>query len=168
MTNLLNIQGNYLPVLSFHVLVEDTLPRISQVSEVPFLHLSEDTQALNISHRELEVFALVTEGYKNKEIAQTLKIKHQSVKTHMHNFTKKIGVKNNTQALIIALHLKLISVRAKMPYKDVPVTEVTSEGVIDNFRKIIDGETWVRGVSEKDKHNLKVWLREHGIDPYKW
>lgn len=69
---------------------------------------------MNISHRELEVFALVTEGYTNKEIAQILKIKHQSVKNHMHSFTKKLKVKNNAQALIIALHLKLIRVRAKL------------------------------------------------------
>lgn len=134
----------------------------------PSYEWSEDAQALNISHRELEVFALVTEGYKNKEIAQILKIKHQSVKTHVHNFTKKLGVKNNTQALIIALHLKLIKVRAKWPYKDVPVMEITSEGFIDEFRKLINGEGWAHGVSEKDKQNLKVWLREHGIDPYNW
>ena len=134
----------------------------------PSYEWEEEAGKLNISHRELEVFALVTEGYSNKEVAQILKIKHQSVKNHMHSFNKKLGVKNNTQALIIALHLKLIKVRAKTPYKDVPVMDITSEGLIDKFRKLINGETWARGVSEKDKQNLKVWLREHGIDPYNW
>lgn len=142
-----------------------SIPVQYKVDINPSYDWSEDARALNISHRKLEVFALVTEGYKNKEIAQILKIQHQSVKNHMHNFTKKLGVKNNTQALIIALHMKLIKVRAKV--QDI-TGEITAEGLIDDFRKIIDGETWVRGVNEKDKQKLKVWLREHGIDPYNW
>ena len=146
----------------------DSIPVQYKVDINPSYEWSEEAQALNISHRELEVFALVTEGYKNKEIAQILKIKHQSVKTHMHNFTKKLGVKNNTQALVIALHMKLITVRAKTPYKDVPVVEINSERIIDKFRKLISGETWTQGVSEKDKQKVKVWLKEHGIDPYNW
>lgn len=142
-----------------------SIPVQYKVDINPSYDWSEDAKALNISHRELEVFALVTEGYRNKEIAQILKIKHQSVKTHMHNFTKKLGVKNNAQALIIALHLKLIKVRGKVQNM---TGEITAEGLIDDFRKLIDGETWVRGVNEKDKQKLKVWLREHGIDPYNW
>ena len=140
----------------------------------PSYEWSEDAQALNISHRELEVLALVTQGYKNKEIAQILKIKHQSVKNHTHSFHKKLNVKGNAQAVIIALHLKLIKVQAKTPYRDIPVTEITAEGYIDEFRKIVNSEPWVRdvggvrGISEKKKHLLKVWLREHGIDPYNW
>ena len=145
-----------------------SMPVQYKVDINPSYEWSEDAQAMNISHRELEVFALVTEGYKNKEIAQILKIKHQSVKTHMYNFTKRLGVKNNAQALIIALHLNLIKVRAKTPYKDVPVIELTGEGYIDSFRKLISGETWTKGVSEKDKQKIKVWLKEHGIDPYNW
>ena len=46
--------------------------------------------------------------------------------------------------------------------------ELTADGYIDEFRKIIDGETWVKGVSDKDKQKIKVWLKEHGIDPYNW
>ena len=134
----------------------------------PSYDWSEDAKKLKISHRELEVFALGTEGYKNKEIAQILKIQHQSVKTHVHNFTKKIGVKNNTQALIIALHLNLIKVRAKTPYKDVPVIELTGDGYIESFRKLINGESNPKGVSENDIRKIKVWFKEHGIDPYNW
>jgi DNA-binding CsgD family transcriptional regulator len=134
----------------------------------PSYEWAEGAASLNISHRELEVFALVTEGYSNKEIAQILKINHQSVKNHIHHFTKKLNVKNNTQALIIALHFKLIRVRAKTPYKDVPVMEITSESLIDEFRKLINDETWVKGPSDKDKQKIKVLLKEHGIDPYNW
>ena len=145
-----------------------SIPIQYKVDINPSYEWAEEASNLNISHRELEVFALVTEGYKNKEIAQILKIKHQSVKTHVHNFTKKIGVKNNTQALIIALHLKLIKVRVKTPYKDVPVMEITSEDIIDDFRKLISGENWASSVNEKKIRYLKVFLKEHGIDPDNW
>ncbi len=75
----------------------------------PSYEWREDAKELGISHRELEVFALVTEGYNNKEVADILHIKHQSVKNHMHHFTNKLGVKNAGQAVIVALHKKLIS-----------------------------------------------------------
>lgn len=53
----------------------------------------EEAKALNVSHRELEVLALITEGYTNKEIGQILDIKHQSVKNHVHSLHKKLVVK---------------------------------------------------------------------------
>lgn len=135
----------------------------------PSYEWSEDARELNISHRELEVLALVVEGYKNKETAQILKIKHQSVKNHLQHLFKKLEVKNNTQAYIIALHMNLIKMRATMPmYKDVPVIEMTAEGYIDNFRKMISGEIKSGKFNEKDKQWLKVWLRKHGIEPYDW
>jgi len=77
----------------------------------PSYEWAKDAESLGISHRELEVFALVTEGYNNKEIAEILHIKHQSVKNHMHHFTKKLGVRNAGQAVIVALHKKLIKMR---------------------------------------------------------
>jgi DNA-binding CsgD family transcriptional regulator len=134
----------------------------------PSYEWAEEAQDKNISHRELEVLALVVEGYKNKEIATILKIQHQSVKNHLQHLFKKLDVKNNTQALVIALHLKVIEVRGKTPYKDVPVIEFTGEGYIESFRKLVNGEENPHGVSEKDKQKIKVWLKEHGIDPYNW
>jgi DNA-binding CsgD family transcriptional regulator len=134
----------------------------------PSYEWDERAKSLGISHRELEVFALVTEGYNNKKVAQILNIKHQSVKNHMHHFNKKLNVKNNTQALIIAVHLNLIKVRAKTPYKDLPVIEINDEDFINNFRKLIAGETWSREVKEKQIRYLKVFLEEHEIDPYNW
>jgi len=135
----------------------------------PSYEWSEQAKDLNISHRELEVLALVVEGYKNKEIAQILKINHQSVKNHLQHLFKKLNVKNNTQAYIIALNMNLIKMRGTMPgYKDVPVTEITADSFIEHFRKMISGEIRVEKFSEKDKQWLKVWLKEHGIDPFKW
>jgi len=145
-----------------------SIPIQYKVDINPSYEWAEEAGNLNISHRELEVFALITEGYSNKEVAQILKIKHQSVKTHMHNFTKKLGVKNNAQALMITLHLKLIKVRAKTPYKDVPVMEITGKDWIEDARKYISGESSSSSLSEKDIRFLKVFLKEHGIDPDNW
>lgn len=121
----------------------------------------EDAKSLGISHRELEVFALVAEGYTKKEVAEILHIKHQSVKNHMHKFNKKLGVKNSIQAMIIALHKNLIKWRAI--YGDVS-EEITAQGFTKDFRNLIDGKTWIRGFNEKDKRKLMVWLLSHGID----
>lgn len=135
----------------------------------PSYEWTDEAKELNISHRELEVLALVVEGYKNKETAQILKIKHQSVKNHLQHLFKKLEVKNSTQAYIIALQMNLIKMRSTaIGYKDAPVTEITAEGVIDIARKLISGESWVEGITEKKKQLLKVWLKEHGMEPYSW
>ena len=80
----------------------------------PSYEWAPEAESLNVSHRELEVLALVVEGYKNKEIAKILKIEHQSVKNHLQHLFKKLNVKNNTQAYIIALNLNMIRMRSKL------------------------------------------------------
>jgi len=127
----------------------------------PSYEWAEDAESLGISHRELEVFALVAEGYNNKEVAEILHIKHQSVKNHVHHFTKKLGVKNAGQGVVVALQMKLIKLRGI--YGDESV-EVTGEDIVKRFKEIINGQAWIRGVSEKDKRRLKVFLLSHGID----
>lgn len=77
----------------------------------PSYEWSEKAKELGVSHRELEVLALVVEGYRNKEIAQILRIQHQSVKNHLQHLFKKLSVRNGTQAYVIALNLKLIRMR---------------------------------------------------------
>ena len=135
----------------------------------PSYEWSEKAKELNISHRELEVLALVVEGYKNKEIGQILKIQHQSVKNHLQHLFKKLDVKNSTQAYIIALNLNLIKMRgAILGRADVSTTEVTGPEFIDYFRKVISGEIKLEGFGEKDKRRVKVWMKEHGFEPNKW
>ena len=127
----------------------------------PSYEWAEDAKSMGISHRELEVFALVAEGFTNKEVAEILHIKYQSVKNHMHNFNKKLGVKHSTQAMIIALQNNLIKWRAI--YRDVS-TDITAQDFIKDFRNLIDGKTKISGFNEKKKRKLKVWLLSHGID----
>jgi len=135
----------------------------------PSYEWSEQARELGVSHRELEVLALVVEGYKNKEIARILGIQHQSVKNHLQHLFKKLSVENSTQAYIIALNLNLIKMRvAVVGHEDVSTTEITGQEWIEHFRKVISGEVKVERFSEKDRRWLKVWLKEHGFEPYRW
>jgi len=69
----------------------------------PSYEWDEEAKKLNISHRELEVFALLMDGHDNKEIAQILGIQYQSVKNHIFNLYKKLKAKNMAQATKLLL-----------------------------------------------------------------
>jgi len=70
----------------------------------------EDAEKLGVSHRELEVFTLLAEGHKNKEIAQILGIQYQSVKNYLYSLSKKLKAKNMIQATVILLFSNMIKI----------------------------------------------------------
>lgn len=51
-----------------------------------------------LSRRETDVLRLLPEGLTNREIADRLCVSHYTVKAHLHNVFKKIGVSNRLQA----------------------------------------------------------------------
>jgi DNA-binding CsgD family transcriptional regulator len=53
-----------------------------------------------LSERELEVLRLVAEGLSNKNIARRLKRSEHTVKFHLGNAAKKIGVSSRTEAAV--------------------------------------------------------------------
>jgi DNA-binding NarL/FixJ family response regulator len=55
-----------------------------------------------VSPREREVFALLLDGLANKVIAQRLGISEKTVKTHMTNIFRRIGVTDRVQAVLWA------------------------------------------------------------------
>lgn len=67
-----------------------------------------DARELGVSHRELEVLALLMEGFNNKEVAEILHIEYQSVKNHVYRFMQKLNVKTGQQAAVLALAMNLI------------------------------------------------------------
>ena len=95
----------------------------------PSYEWQRDAESLGISHRELEVFVILAEGHRYKEIAEILGIKHQSVKNYMHSLYKKLGVNNGASAMLIALSMNLV----EFQHADIPgiETKLTSTKVTE-------------------------------------
>ncbi len=53
-----------------------------------------------LSHRELQILRLITEGLSNKEAAQTLAITERTIEFHVSSIFKKLGVRSRVQAAI--------------------------------------------------------------------
>jgi len=124
----------------------------------PSYEWAEDAKDMGISHRELEVFALLCEGHNNKEIAAILGIQHQSVKNHVYSLSKKLKIKNVAQALIVLLFKNMVRM-------EIPLLEgfkFTQEDVISEFQKRIFDET-DHTFSDKRKRKIRDALVELGI-----
>ena len=77
-------------------------------SLVPFMneriaHEKEKSEDEILTRREIEVLKLLAEGLFNKEIAYQLSISEKTVKNHVSNIFKKIGVFDRTQAAVYAI-----------------------------------------------------------------
>jgi DNA-binding CsgD family transcriptional regulator len=57
-----------------------------------------------LTRRELEILALVAAGHPTVEIAQQLRIRPATIKTHLTSVYRKIGAKNRVQATRHYLH----------------------------------------------------------------
>ena len=70
------------------------------------LHLPESSEPL--TDRETDVLRLLSRGEANKQIARTLGLGEQTVKTHVSHILAKLGVQSRTQAIIRARALNLL------------------------------------------------------------
>jgi DNA-binding NarL/FixJ family response regulator len=66
-----------------------------------------------LTAREMEVLRLMADGQANKEIARTLQIAEDTVKTHVRHILAKLGVQSRTQAVLCAIRLGLVSADAR-------------------------------------------------------
>lgn len=64
-----------------------------------------------LSTREIEVLCSLAEGLYNKEIASKLQISEKTVKNHVSNIFKKIGVSDRTQAAVYAIRHKFVEIK---------------------------------------------------------
>jgi DNA-binding NarL/FixJ family response regulator len=60
-----------------------------------------------LSSRERQVVELVSQGFKNREIAQRMFISEQTVKNHLHNIFDKLGVSDRLELALYAIHKNL-------------------------------------------------------------
>jgi DNA-binding NarL/FixJ family response regulator len=70
--------------------------------------LATPTTPEALSPRETEVLGLVAEGLANKEIAATLSISENTVKTHVRHILDKLGLRSRTEAAAYAVHQGLV------------------------------------------------------------
>jgi DNA-binding NarL/FixJ family response regulator len=69
----------------------------------------------NLTTRELEILRLVAHGSANSQIAHELWVSEQTVKFHLSNVYRKLGVSNRTQASHYAHTHRLVSTPAAAP-----------------------------------------------------
>ncbi len=60
-----------------------------------------------LSIRERQVVSLVSQGYRNKEIAERMFISEQTVKNHLHNIFDKLGIADRLELALYAIHRNL-------------------------------------------------------------
>ena len=65
-------------------------------------------RSLGLSARECEVLALLASGQSNKEMARTLAISPNTIKTHLARVYERLGVERRVQAIEKARWLSLI------------------------------------------------------------
>jgi DNA-binding NarL/FixJ family response regulator len=71
-------------------------------------HLAEHMSDEDLTAREVEVLRHVAGGNRNRDIAERLFISEETVKVHMKHIMDKLGVKDRTQAIAVAVRRGII------------------------------------------------------------
>jgi DNA-binding NarL/FixJ family response regulator len=69
----------------------------------------EETDS-SLTQREVEVLALIAQGLKNRDIAEKLFISPRTVKVHVSNLFRKLGLSDRVQATRYAIRHRLITI----------------------------------------------------------
>ena len=69
-----------------------------------FSSTSPSLDSSPLSDREKQVVELISQGFKNKEIAERMFISEQTVKNHLHNIFDKLGVSDRLELALYAIH----------------------------------------------------------------
>ena len=86
-------------------------PSLIPVLNAKMIDRDKDTVKIeSLTKRELEVLKNLSYGMYNKEIAEKLDISERTVKNHISNIFKKIGVSDRTQAAVFAIKNNLIDI----------------------------------------------------------
>tara|TARA_B100001989_G_C24311587_1_gene350742 strand:+ start:180 stop:428 length:249 start_codon:yes stop_codon:yes gene_type:complete len=63
-----------------------------------------------LSKREFEILLLIKDGLGNQDIAQRLDLSIKTIENHTRNIFIKLGAKNRTEAVVIAVKNKVIDI----------------------------------------------------------
>jgi DNA-binding NarL/FixJ family response regulator len=85
----------------FHQIITDYTHLSRKVAEIR--EHGEKEQSIELTPREQEILHHLAKGLTNKEISSATNLAIDTVKTHLRNIFRKLGVKNRTQAISLAL-----------------------------------------------------------------
>jgi DNA-binding NarL/FixJ family response regulator len=71
----------------------------------------EPAEIRSLTPREREVLELIAQGLSNAEIAESLFVSQQTVKTHVAHVLRKIGARDRAQAVVVAYESGVVSPR---------------------------------------------------------
>lgn len=84
-------------------------PKVAQQLIKKLQRPAEEPEREELTARERKVLALIARGLSNREIARELSISEPTVRTHVSNILRKLGLKSRTQAALYALKEGLAS-----------------------------------------------------------
>jgi len=65
--------------------------------------LEEEKSTAQLTLKEQNILELMSQGYRNQQISDALKLRVSTVKNHVSNILRKLGAKNRVEAVIISL-----------------------------------------------------------------
>jgi DNA-binding NarL/FixJ family response regulator len=84
---------------------EDVMADFTKVGLNQYLSQNElETRWSSLSHREQQVAALICLGYRNHEIAKTLTIAPETVKTHLQRVFEKFDLHSSKELRLVLKH----------------------------------------------------------------
>ena len=86
-------------------------PSLIPALNAKMIETNKDAEKIkNLTKRELDVLKLLAVGMYNKEVGKRLEISERTVKNHVSNIFKKLGVTDRTQAAVFAIRNNLVQI----------------------------------------------------------
>ncbi|KIA66089.1 MULTISPECIES: response regulator [Nocardia] len=82
---------------------------LAEFARLPARHRPDDARLQALTDRETQVLTLIARGLSNAEIAETLGIAEETVKTHVGRILAKLRLRDRTQAAIAAYETGLVT-----------------------------------------------------------